>query len=126
MPNINLATDEIVGLFTDRLKNYWDADKTAIELFEQYWERMVDDGCFDGRREFTISEIVDNDWVNNLTIIYKGEDYWDACVTAHDNGVSEVCDNDPDDHESADNIVYILEASTFDADGDLVFLVADY
>ena len=127
MPNINLATEEIVGLFADRLKNYWDADKTAVELYSQYWENMAEQGCFDSdHHEFTIAEIVDNDWINNLTIIYKGDDYWDACVTAHDNGVSEVCDNDPDDHESADNIVYILEASTFDADGDLVFLVADY
>lgn len=126
MPNINLATCEIVGLFTDRLKNNWDADKITVELFEQHWENMVEDGCFDGSREFTIAEIVDNDYINNCTIIYRGDDYWDACATAYDHGVYEVCDNDPEDHDSADNIIYMLLASTFDCNGDLVFLVADY
>ena len=126
MPNINLATDEIVGLFADRLEKRWDADKTTVELFSQYWENMAEQGCFSCGHEFTVSEIVDNDYINNCTIVYKGEDYWDACVAAHDNGVYEVCDNDPDDHESADNIVYMILASTFDDDGDLVFLVADY
>lgn len=126
MARINLATDEIVGLFTDRLKNYWDADKVTVDLFSQYWENMADEGCFDGSHDFTVSEIVDNDYINNCTTVFKGEDYWDACVTAHDHGVYEVCDNDPDDHESADNIVYMILASTFDDDGDLAFLVANY
>lgn len=126
MPSINLTTDEIIEILSNRLQNYWDADKITVELFSQYWENMAEDGCFDGGHEFTVSEIVDNDYINNCTIVRKGEDYWDACVTAHANGVSEVCDNDPEDHESADNIIYMLLASTYDADGDLVFLVSDY
>lgn len=126
MPKLNLTTDEIVEILSNRLKNYWEAGKTAVELFSQYWENMADEGCFDGSHEFTVSEIVDNDYINNCTIVYKGDDYWDACVAAHDNGVYEVCDNDPDDHESADNIVYMILASTFDTCGNLAFLVADY
>lgn len=124
MANINLETSEIVGLLLNRLTDYTD-DETVASLFGQYWENMIEAGCFSGGHEFTVSEIVDNDY-SNCTIIRKGDKYWDACTIAHDNGVNEVCDNDPDDYDSEDNIIYMLKASEFDENGDLAFLVIDY
>lgn len=121
MPNINLETSEIVRLLLNRLTDYTD-DKTVTSLFEQYWENMIDAGCFSGGHEWTVSEIVCNDYSNNCTVIRKGDKYWDACMTAVNNGVNEVCD----DYDSEDNIIYILGASAVDENGDLAFLVVDY
>lgn len=108
MARINLDNDELLGLLTDRLEKMWNVEphSTEMKLYESMWERMIDGGCFDGDHEFTISEIVDNDWVNNYRIVYKGESDWDEYMTALDNY----------DYE------YIAE-SCLDDDGNRVFLV---
>lgn len=113
MPNINLATCEIVGLFTDRLHNYWNVDprSTEMKLYDSMWESLITDGCFAGNYEFTISEIVDNDWINNYCVVYMGEDDWDACMTAYNNN----------EWETENGIA--IAASCLDDDGDRAFLV---
>lgn len=87
MARINLDNDELLNLFTDRLATVWNVDphSTEMGLYESMWERLINDGCFDGDYAFTISEIVDNDWVNNYRTIFKGESDWDDCMTAYNN-----------------------------------------
>lgn len=108
MARINLDNDELLGMLTDRLATVWNVDPQSPEmgLYESMWERMIEGGCFDSDYEFTISEIVDNDWVNNYRIVYKGEADWDEYMTALDNY----------DYE------HIAE-TCLDDDGDRVFLV---
>ena len=52
---------------------YWTDDSDVIELFEQYYTSMVEGGCFDGH-DFDVMSIVDNDYVNNTSIVYR-EDF---------------------------------------------------
>lgn len=113
MPKINLETDELLNLFTDRLATVWNVDprSTEMKLYESMWERMIDDGCFDSDYEFTISEIVDNDWVNNYRVVFMGEDEWEDCLTAYNNN----------EYETESGLVIV--ESCWDEDGDRAFLI---
>ncbi len=51
---------------------FWTDDYDILELYSQYYERMVYDGCFNGA-EVDIMSIVDNDYVN-WTSVYSDED----------------------------------------------------
>lgn len=113
MARINIDNDELLGLLTDRLATVWNVDphSTEMGLYESMWERLITDGCFDGEHEFTIAEIVDNDWVNNYRVIFKGESDWEECLTAYNNSEYET-----------ENGLVIVE-SCWDEDGDRAFLV---
>lgn len=113
MARINLDNDDLLNLFTDRLEKMWNVEprSTEMKLYESMWERLITDGCFDGDCTFTIAEIVDNDWVNNYRVIYKGESDWDECASAYDNNEWET-----------ENRIAIAE-SCLDEDGDRAFLV---
>lgn len=113
MPKINLETDELLNLFIDRLEKRWNVEphSTEMKLYESMWERMIDDGCFDGEHEFSISEIVDNDWVNNYRTVFMGDDDWEACLTAYNNN----------EYETESGLVIV--ESCWDEDGDRAFLI---
>lgn len=68
---VNLDEYEAIDMLVNRVK-YWTDDDEIIELFEQYYTSMVEGGCFDGA-DFDIMSIVDNDYVNNLSIITREE-----------------------------------------------------
>ena len=71
MISIQMDSDDMIEALVDRV-GAWTDDREVIELFEQYYEYMVDSGCFDGC-EFNVMSIVDNDYVNNLSIVTRGE-----------------------------------------------------
>lgn len=70
---ITVTIDEadFLGMLVERVK-YWTNDADTIELFEQYYDHMVYGGCFEGINR-SIAEIVDNDYVNNTSIITEEE-----------------------------------------------------
>ena len=68
---VNIDNDEAIDMLVERVK-YWTDDDDTIELFEQYYTHMVEGGCFDGGN-FDIMSIVDNDYVNNTTIVTREE-----------------------------------------------------
>lgn len=68
---VNIDNYDAIDMLVERVKCWTDDDDT-IELFEQYYTRMVEDGCFDGCN-FDIMSIVDNDYVNNTTIVTRDE-----------------------------------------------------
>ena len=71
--SITVELDE--GTAVDMLVNrvrYWTDDEEVIELFEQYYENMVDNGCFSGSN-FDVMSIVDNDYVNNTSVTTREE-----------------------------------------------------
>ena len=71
MVTVNIDEETLIELLTDRVK-YWTDDEDTLELFNQYYESQVYGGCFEGA-DFDIMGIVDNDYVNNLTITDRAE-----------------------------------------------------
>lgn len=68
---LKLDEDTAVEMLVNRV-GYWTDDNDVIELFEQYYENMVYNGCFDGS-DFDVMSIVDNDYVNNTSITTREE-----------------------------------------------------
>ena len=71
MVTVTLSEDDLLNLLVERVK-YWTDDREVIELFEQYYDNMVYNGCFEGA-ELDIMGMVDNDYVNNTSIVTRKE-----------------------------------------------------
>lgn len=73
---ITIEEDVLLEMLLDRIR-FWTNDTDVINLYRDYYEGLVDNGCFEGC-ELDIKKIVDNDYINNLTTISK-EDFeqWD-------------------------------------------------
>lgn len=71
MITIRIDEDTLLEMLVDRVKSWTDDDDT-IELFEQYYDHMVYSGCFDSA-DVDIMSVVDNDYINNLTIVTEEE-----------------------------------------------------
>lgn len=71
MVTVTISEDDLLDLLVERVK-YWTDDEETVELFEQYYENMVYSGCFEGA-ELDIISIVDNDYVNNTSIVTREE-----------------------------------------------------
>ena len=71
MIDIKMDSDDMIEALCERVR-YWTDDSDVIELFEQYYEYRVEGGCFDGS-EFDVMSIVDNDYVNNTSVITREE-----------------------------------------------------
>lgn len=72
MITIKIDEDTLLDMLMDRVE-FWASDEDVIDLYRDYYEGLVDSGCFEGC-ELDIMSIVDNDYVNNLTTISK-EDF---------------------------------------------------
>ena len=68
---VQIDEDTAIEMLVDRVK-HWTDDSETIELFEQYYTRMVKGGCFGGGG-FDVMSIVDNDYVNNTTVTTREE-----------------------------------------------------
>lgn len=66
MVSIQMDSDDMIEALVERLHT-WTDDEDVREVFEQYYENAVFNGCFDGC-EFNVMSIVDNDYVNNMSI----------------------------------------------------------
>ena len=71
MIDIKMDSGDMIEALVERV-GYWTNDSDVTELFEQYYEHMVEGGCFGGS-EFNAMSIVDNDYVNNTSVIYREE-----------------------------------------------------
>ena len=76
MITIKIDEDKLLEMLVDRVE-YWTSDENVIALYKNYYENLIDCGCFEGC-ELDINSIVDNDYTNNLATISK-EDFeqWD-------------------------------------------------
>ena len=72
MVTIQIDEDTLLKMLLDRLE-YWTSDESVINLYEDYYEGLIDSGCFENCR-LDIMSVVDNDYINYLTIISK-EDF---------------------------------------------------
>ena len=71
MINVRIDEDTLLDLLTERVK-YWTDDPDTIELFENYYTDLVQNGCFEGA-EFDPMIIVDNDYVNYFRVMEKDD-----------------------------------------------------
>ena len=71
MITVRMDEYDVIDLLVNRVK-YWTDDDDTIELFEQYYTSMVEGGCFDGA-DLDVMSIVDNDYVNNTSIVTREE-----------------------------------------------------
>lgn len=69
MVTVTIDEDTLLEMLLNRLE-FWTSDEEVIDLYRDYYESLVNSGCFDGC-ELNIMSIVDNDYVNNLTTISK-------------------------------------------------------
>ena len=71
MLTVRMDEQDAIDLLVNRVK-YWTDDSEIIGLFEEYYTNMVEGGCFDGA-DFNVMTIVDNDYVNNTSIVTREE-----------------------------------------------------
>lgn len=71
MITVRIDEDTLIEMLVERVKA-WTDDEETIELFEQYYDNMVNGGCFEGA-DIDIMSIVDNDYVNNTSTMDKDE-----------------------------------------------------
>ena len=72
MITIKIDEDKLLEMLLDRVE-YWTSDENVIALYRNYYEMLIDSGCFEGCA-IDIMSIVDNDYINNLAYISK-EDF---------------------------------------------------
>lgn len=72
MITIKINEDKLLEMLLDRLE-FWTSDESVINLYRNYYENLIDWGCFEGCT-LDIMSIVDNDYCNYLTTISK-EDF---------------------------------------------------
>ena len=71
MITVKIDEADLLDMLVDRV-GYWTDDRDVLKLYEQYYDSMVYGGCFDGA-ELDINSIVDNDYVNWLTVVDREE-----------------------------------------------------
>ena len=72
MITVTIDKDTLLKMLLDRLE-YWTSDESVINLYKDYYEGLIDSGCFEDCK-LDIMSIVDNDYINYLTVISK-EDF---------------------------------------------------
>ena len=77
MITIKIDEDKLLEMLVDRVE-YWTSDENVIALYRNYYEMLIDFGCFEGC-ELDIMGVVDNDYINNLIVLNK-EDFEDYGV----------------------------------------------
>ena len=69
MVTITIDEDILLKMLVDRIK-HWTSDEFVINLYRDYYERLVYSGCFEGCT-LDIMMVVDNDYCNYLAPISK-------------------------------------------------------
>ena len=82
MISVKIEEETLIDLLIDRIK-YWTNDPDTIELFEDYYTERVNCGCFEGV-ELDVSMIVDNDYVNNFSVMEKDDPEYEWALENED------------------------------------------
>lgn len=77
MITIKIDENTLLKMLVDRIK-YWTSNESIINLYKNYYEMLIDSGCFECC-ELDIMSVVDNDYTNNLIVLNK-EDFEDYGV----------------------------------------------
>lgn len=70
---INISEEEVLEMLMNRV-HHWTDSKKEIDLYRSMYENYVYGGVFDsGSEEFDVMSIVDNDYVNWCSTVYKDD-----------------------------------------------------
>lgn len=69
MINVKIDETTLLNLFMDRLE-YWTTDADVLELYEDYLQGLIYNGCYDNT-ELDVAIIIDNLYINDTTIMDK-------------------------------------------------------
>lgn len=85
MITIKIDESDLINLFMDRVR-YWSQDPKTTYLFEQMYQNYIDSdgGVFDGA-EIDITQIVDNDYINNCEVIDNDDPDFDIIKRIYEN-----------------------------------------
>ena len=73
MINVTIDSDDMIEMLCDRLADWTNGTMNPdYDLFSQYYEMAVEEGYYDDS-EFNPALIVDNDWVNYMSVITEDE-----------------------------------------------------
>lgn len=64
---VTIDNDTALDMLMERVRFWAEDDDVTLNLFEQYYSNMLDEGAFDGC-EFNVMDIVDNDYVNWFSV----------------------------------------------------------
>ena len=64
-----ITNDEALNLLVDRVES-WTKDPEVVRLYEKMYENYLESGIFE-EGENSIMEIVDNDYVNNCSVVSR-------------------------------------------------------
>lgn len=71
--HVTIDSDDMIEILCDRLQEWTNGTfSPEYELFSQYYEMAVEEGYYDNS-EFNPALIVDNDWVNYMSVITEDE-----------------------------------------------------
>lgn len=66
MVNVQIYESDLLEMLVERVK-FWTTEKSTVDLFTGYYQSMIDGGCFEGAY-LDVPFIVDNDYINNLSV----------------------------------------------------------
>lgn len=69
MINVKIDETTLLNLFMSRLE-YWTTDSDVLELYEQYLQDLIFNGCFEDA-EIDVDLIVDNLYINDTAVTDK-------------------------------------------------------
>ena len=85
---VTIDNDTALDMLMERVRLWAEDDDVTLNLFEQYYSNMLDEGAFDGC-EFDVMSIVDNDYVNWLTVTTREDAKHDFNEFTEDNIFAE-------------------------------------
>lgn len=113
---VKIYGDSMLELLMDRLAA-WNPSSYEEEIYESYYTDLIESGVFDDR-EFNVMEIVDNDWVNYITIMTPSDvvDNFDLDLA------EDISDENMSEIDFADAVAEALEndgigASVYEVNG---------
>ena len=71
MITVKIDEADLLDMLVDRV-GYWTDNRDVIELYSKYYDSMVYGGWFEDA-ELDINSIVDNDYINYLTVVDREE-----------------------------------------------------
>ena len=110
MITVRMDEQDAIDLLVERVK-YWTDDEEIIDLYEEYYTNMVEGGCFDGA-DFDVMAIVDNDYVNNTSIVTREEFEKDRDEYIQDELKDKLEDLEEDDETTEEELREGLEEDT--------------
>ena len=79
---VKVDEDDLLEMLMERVE-YWTYDYVINALFRQMYESYISCGAFEGI-ELDIPQIVDNDYINNCTIICEGDDGYEELLRVYE------------------------------------------